>query len=555
MKRLIKSYECWLAPLLAFFFFFGLSRITYFRFENSDDILYVKAFMGFEGQVASSPPLYLHPLLVWLLGLLSNAMPGVAWFSLLQIGMLLLSAWALCIGILRCANAARVPAAAGTAAALLFLAVFASFIYTRINHTTTSAVLGAAACALLLGAAAKRTHVFSSVLCSAAALAGACMLRTNSMPALICFWGLSLLYLCLCCAKEGEGRPSLRQCMRFAKHALPRAIAVCAIAAIALVSMRMVEINQNKDFYDFHEARADLLDYRADAMNHIPDNVLEQLGWSEAELELVREWYFMDENITADAFRLIQQTAWTEPGIGARLSNASSAVLAFLKGNSTYVFALILLLLLGTLAFLPREAGFPGARITALASLALMAAMVFYLSYQGRLLPRAVDCAMLPAAAVLTCLSLRALSRQGKRGLRIAALCLCAACLIPTALSLRQTHYTLTRRADTVSPAREANLEAFALENPEYLILRTPNLLRDTRLLPDVSAGTPSNVMIWGDWLCRTPGWNAQLSRFGFDPAHFSATDFLSKALLFVTEEDAPPDALLQSLARAPGAP
>ena len=85
--------------------------------------------------------------------------------------------------------------------------------------------------------------------------------------------------------------------------------------------------------------------------------------------------------------------------------------------------------------------------------------------------------------------------------------------------------------------------------------MRTPDLLRDTRLFPDVSAGIPDNTLIWGDWLCRTPGWNAQLARFGFDPEGFAAADFLSEAILFVTADDEPPQALVDYISHGAGRP
>jgi len=163
--------------------------------------------------------------------------------------------------------------------------------------------------------------------------------------------------------------------------------------------------------------------------------------------------------------------------------------------------------------------------------------------------------ALLPAAAVAACLAVSGLPLASRRRTRTAVLCLCALLLLPAGMQLKQTLYTLTRRPDIVSPTREADLEAYALEHPDRLIVRTPDLLRDTRLFPDVSAGIPDNTLIWGDWLCRTPGWNAQLARFGFDPEGFVAADFLSEAILFVTADDEPPQALVDYISHGAGRP
>ena len=51
----------WLfGALLTAVMFAGLKFVTNFRFENSDDILMVKAFMGFEGGQPANFSLYLH---------------------------------------------------------------------------------------------------------------------------------------------------------------------------------------------------------------------------------------------------------------------------------------------------------------------------------------------------------------------------------------------------------------------------------------------------------------------------------------------------------------
>ena len=39
MKRALEKWTLWLPPLLATLFFLVLSRVTYFRYENSDDFI------------------------------------------------------------------------------------------------------------------------------------------------------------------------------------------------------------------------------------------------------------------------------------------------------------------------------------------------------------------------------------------------------------------------------------------------------------------------------------------------------------------------------------
>ncbi len=191
-------------------------------------------------------------------------------------------------------------------------------------------------------------------------------------------------------------------------------------------------------------------------------------------------------------------------------------------------------------------------RLAALGTTLVTAILLFYLAYQGRFLSRAVDCALFPAAVLLCSLAAHALrSLVGRR--RLAAVLLLLLCLGGTAIHARMTLRLLSDRPDQISATREADLEAYALAHPDQLILRTPNLLRDTRLMPDVSNGIPANIMIWGDWNCRTPSWYLQLEKLGFDGRHFTAGDFLRDNLLFVTEQEAPPEELMQYLREGTG--
>ncbi|MEG2357254.1 MAG: hypothetical protein RSC40_09890, partial [Clostridia bacterium] len=65
----------------------------------------------------------------------------------------------------------------------------------------------------------------------------------------------------------------------------------------------------------------------------------------------------------------------------------------------------------------------------------------------------------------------------------------------------------------------------------------------------------PINLMIWGDWNCRTPTWFAQLALFGIDGEHFTARDWLHPSIVFVTDADAPPKALTAHIEETVKAP
>ena len=265
MKRALEKWMLWLPPLLATLFFLVLSRITYFRYENSDDFLIARAFLGFEGVRPVSPHLYLHPVLVWALTGISDAVPGVAWFSVVQMGALWLSAAALCVCLLRCGRAARLHPAVCSVAALLFLGLFASFLCARLTYTTTAALLGAAACALLVCAGVTRRRVGPCVLLSAVLLMLGGMLRDSSLPASLCFWLLGLAFL-LARLSGGEMHE---------RRALVCVLVPVMIVGAALVGTRLWEKREYQTFFDFHDARTELMDYQSEALDSVSQETLD----------------------------------------------------------------------------------------------------------------------------------------------------------------------------------------------------------------------------------------------------------------------------------------
>ncbi|NCC95177.1 MAG: hypothetical protein EOM10_18255 [Opitutae bacterium] len=199
-------------------------------------------------------------------------------------------------------------------------------------------------------------------------------------------------------------------------------------------------------------------------------------------------------------------------------------------------------------------------RLTGLCALATLVGILGFLlllSWRGRLLARAADAALLPGGAMLVCLALeRGFPGRGQNRLRRAAAAALAALLLAAAIPhLQATLYALTRKPDTVSMQREADLETYALSHPDVLLVRSPNLLRDTRLRPNVSAGVPGNILIWGDWICHTPGWDRQLAVYGLRADAFSPADWLNAPLLLAAAEPAETDDLRDYLSDALGRP
>lgn len=519
-----------------------LMRASNLRFENSDDALILKAFMGFEGGVPDDFSMNMHPLLAGALHALALCSPAVPWFSLLQAGLLLLSATVLVKGGFQLARGRQFPWLAGLAAGCVTLSVCVAFVLCRINHTTTAALAGAAAVMQALvtatGAHTRGQAMRGMLLCLLLAVTAYLLRLESAWPALaliLLVFGWQAFY------KPGEGAPNTRGAALVGALTL-----VCVMAALVGVRLWIVQARGLQADQDWHAARIALMDYTDFEADPAP--ALAAPGSLDAtEVELARRWFFMDAAMTPEALQTLADTyaAAPQPAPLARLTD-------FLRENPRQLYTLALTVLLCALCWLGDRHSHPGAAVAATLTLAAALILLYYLALQGRLLARAADAVLLPAFALAMGFALLKPPRRGVLWRGLAALLLLGL-LLGTGLQARRTRYEVTRAPDNVSLQREAALEQFALQNPDLLITRSPDLLRDTRLLPDVSAGVPGNLTLWGDWACHTPGWYAQLARYGLDGHALCAQDWIGSSLVLASADPAETDALCAWLSHALG--
>jgi len=550
-KQALPRDWLWGAALTAVLFL-ALYRFGSFRFENSDDMLMVKPFMGFEGGVPASFTLYTHTLLAWCLYGLSLLWPGVAWFSVFQLALLFAGGTVIVKSFLQLGGGARFPRPFSLLICVLYLVVFAAFDLFRLNYTTTAALAGAAAAVQFMtaersdgtGGGRMRAYLLSLLL-----LVGAYSLRAVSVLPPLAFIALTAVWRGL-----EAGRLPRRDDRRSVLRPMAIAFLIFALVFGALYGIRRAEIAARglQPYLDWQDARIELMDYTDFQTDPAPALAADS-GLSASEVEMVRQWYFMDENIDMQALRALAAAY-----AGTPAENAADRLWDFLTAYPRYGYvAAILMLLCGLCGLRSRK----GARLGAAAALAAVAGaavLLLYLCWRGRLIPRAADAVLLPCAAVICGWTLTGAAplREKRWPLRrVGALALIVLLLVPTALYARTLWTELNRKPDAVSQQREADLETYALENPRLLIVRSPSLLRDTRLLPDVSGGLPQNITLWGDWGCRTPSWYLQLAALGFDGQAFTAADWLSDSIVLAATGEEDTQALCAYLTDALGAP
>ena len=613
MKR-TKTLPWIIGILLATLLFAALLLVTDFRYSGSDDAPILRSFMGYEGGVPARFHLYLHTVFAWLLHGLALLFPGVAWFSILQLFLL----WLSCAVIGKsCVQAAgtSVPSSAGPAkrglaslaglaAAMIFLLVFGAYVLCRISYTTTAALLGAAAVAQLLSvdAHARPGRILRGMGLSVALLLCCYCLRQMSVLPPLAFWALGLGGKILARARaakgeaeaklpsaagEGAGPDSSRRSpqVRPAIKPLVYGALLCALCFGAFAGLRAAEISARglHGFLDWQKARIQLFDYSSFNADQSPET-LEKLGWSPAKMKLVANWFFMDSDITAEAFRTLYEAqpeaAYT---FGDRAAGIPLVLDHFGRAEPPYRHAVLALLALWVYALLAPTAGGrraggnrPAAgrqRTAILLALPLGALMLFYLAYQGRLPLRAAASALLPLGAFL-CVGLwpRAGTppdtsanptekRAGtgamatvRAGFRATAL---AGCLVLCALSVNATAQRLLAQPNPEAQDRLAapdQLDEFAVDDPDVIIIYDLALgLSDGRLFPDTSGGIPGNTLFWGGWPARSPSWLYQLAQYGIDGGAFTAHDFLRENLVLASTDGEPWQSLVTYVSEIAG--
>ncbi len=101
----------------------------------------------------------------------------------------------------------------------------------------------------------------------------------------------------------------------------------------------------------------------------------------------------------------------------------------------------------------------------------------------------------------------------------------------------------------TNSDVNMADLDAYALENPDTLFIYDMSQLGDHRLFPATPAeGLAGNTLFWGGYPARTPSWYATLAKYGL--AELDATLFLADNVLLASTDPEPWPSLMAYIAQ-----
>lgn len=557
MKK-INFKKPWIFALMTVTVCMLLIRLVFVvHYQGVDDTPTVQSFMGYEGGVPAHFHLYYHTLLAWALYGISCLIPGVAWVSVMQLFFLWLSNVVIVKSLMQCNRQSKRPFWQGALLSLGYIGAFSLYFYALPTYTTTGAMLGAAAVAQLLSINDDLpSQIVHGMLLSIGLLVCGYFLRQGGILPSLAFWGLGLLWLVWKSAAYRSFeklKPFIRGCV------------VCALSFALLIGIRAVEIQvtQMDDYLKWQNARIELFDY-TDFESTKRTEALERNGWSQEELQLVSEWYFMDENITTEAFenqREVQTSIGSDAsGILGKLLHAVKTVKNYLWDEWEWLLTLGVMILAAALCvwtLLREHPKRPWQWLIVPCGLALGGALLIYLGWQGRINLRAFASVFLPMSAfVFTVLSASDLSPLTARTKTVRWVCTCAlvaACLPCFVLHAQDVTDPKMTSAFVANRKAANQLADFARAHPDKLVIYSPLIVRDKSLFPDVSMGIPGNLTSWGNWGARTPSWMYQLSVFGIDGEHFTAADFLRENVVVVGTADEPPPALTAHIAEWTG--
>ncbi|MDD3212948.1 MAG: hypothetical protein PHY64_04715 [Eubacteriales bacterium] len=525
------------------------------HYANNDDSCILRPLMGFSSATLPTFHLYLNALLVYPLNWLGTAFPGIAWFSYLQLAFLWVACTVIVKSILRIFINRDQPIWLGVAASAVYLLAFGMTYSCVVTFTVTAGLLGAAAVMQIL-----------SVDCSAAddgkiirGMAGALVLvvlgyslRQVTVLPVLAFCAIAFLYQGA--SRFGFGKAKKRSW----KPLIISAVLVVAVVG-TLAGLRELEINGKGmgDYLRWQKARISVVDYAG--LQGLPDELLAKIGWSREELELVDDWYFLDSNISAEAFETIAayQNEKNNSGLSARISNGVQQVKAFFTNEPLVTRSLWLLAGVGLLcavSLLMIRKGTLWKWLALAATLLLGGALFLYLGMLGRLPQRAALMAALPASALVFGLLPECLPARWTMPRKIVLAVLACGCLALTAWYAVPAAAALAPRPEndldesTLTDAF-ADLDEYALDNPDLLFIFDDTLVADKRMFPNTENGIPTNVMFWGGWGARSPGYTEQLAAFGFDADNLDATIFLDENVRLARGQiDPPPNSLINYL-------
>lgn len=495
-----------------------------------DDVIIMRALSGFSGTYPDFLP-HSYSLVVKPLVWLHEHFPSIHWYSWMLLGCFYFAFTV----ILKC-MLQRSPKGKKLMTVLLWLAAFVLLWLSQsleLTYTNVTTLLGCAALAQLCSfdiRKAKPVQMVAAIGFAAVLATWAYALRKDNLYPILGFCGLGALFqLSRLPQDEGLWRKQARcflSCL------------LIPIAGLALLTgWRIWECSlpENQKIDRWNQARIQVMDYLG--MDHLPDSLLQELGWTQPEAELFEKWFFLDSSVDTQAFEKIlayKQNELQKESFWKRIGTAQQTFWRFFGEQPALLLAVGLMGCCTAMLFNSRERC---KKRFALLSLAASYLLLSYLAFQGRFLMRAVLAVMGPEMTLLLMMSAdEPRARLGHLPCKCLNSLLLAA-LIAAGFVLQADQLNFEPSFSLLRSYRYRNswslIDEYAAQNPETLFV--VDTMADDRLFPDMMEGRVTNVLYFGGWQARDNDFESQLRRFGIDPEHMDGRLFLQDNVCLVS--------------------
>ena len=519
----------WLISFLmvaTLFFVVGLFCPRVFFINDDENIMYTIAGYYTDGET------YDHSFINFCLSIvlrgLYTVLPTVPWYGVFHITVLFVTVSVIFKVLLTESNAHSVPVHLAFGINLMLFFLVYLFPTTLMQFTTTSAMAGAAACMLLLEIrweSDSKKKVNMNMVLSALFLLICYMHRKNTGYVAICFYFGTWLYqlikviLVKRTISVRRGKYWLRNIIFLACMLILFLVLVIVVSALARSTP------QWDAFYDYDTARFKVTDYPHDSYKDNPE-LYDSLGWSPELYELTGRswWFFMDPNITPEAFREIAETGY----YAERTADSQSLlgpVVSLYNSSSTAKLAFLVMATCGivfVLLFLFSHSKKTSFWEFMYGSCILMGAitLVFYLSFRQRLPLRAFHTICLPCITIMVLVCLRMLNIPNlSEWRRRFYICVTTFLLFITVVggdtNLRVSIIDANDRV--VKSQRTLAIEEYAMMHPENFYVYDTSLTFRYMPFTVYKDKQPTNLMFWGGMGWKSPAYYRQLELNGLN--------------------------------------
>ncbi len=489
-------------------------------FQNNDDKTLMYLVSGFATGEPEAGTVFGSFYYYGFIGLLYRAYAGIAWYTIIELAVVAVSLWIVCDCLMNVAGSKGRIFGAITFI-VMFLFVFLHFS-TALQYTATAGLAaGAAACSLIASGdreAKGNIHFIIAVIMLVVAYGIRKQFGIVGLGAMACilFFGLF-----------GESRLAT----------IKKGIIILIVFAIAFLSNFIYEKATGiSEFNDYYAQAGTWIDYPHLQYQDDADGVYASVGWEETLYDAAGRWFFMDENLTKDNFKvLVDAYDGTQVSLRECYDRAHRLMETSMIVNVQLVTWIVMLLGINILVISKR---LPKRQLLTIDGLFAMFAVVsVYFLIEGRFPMRAYQALIFIFMVPSIVLMFKEFGKLEARKNLISAIVVMALVPIlcirfrPEANIVEYTHTVAHDINRTNEIAMSTALEKYAMAHPDSMYIYDLDLALPAGPFCTYKGQVPKNLVFWGGWVYNTPMYWTQVHANGFDTLY--AKDFLEGKVYF----------------------